>query len=85
MIFSEEKHHVKEYDYQIRIDTTGIGNYRGVILIWARGDEQYNPCFEIPTRTEFKAAQAARIEAASLARELICTGAIESLLQSPAA
>lgn len=74
------KYHIGGYDYEICVYSGTSGTYRGVILIIAHAGVLFSPILEIPTPTHFMAERAARLEAESLAHQLINTGAIVALL-----
>lgn len=75
-----DKHQIKGFEYQVCVYSNGPGKYLGVILVTSRNGIPFSPIIEIPTLTHFGADRAARIEAGSLALELIHTGAIDALL-----
>lgn len=74
------KQQINGYEYQICVYSKGPDSYLGVILVTSRDGTPFSPIIEIPTLTHFGAKQAANIEADSLARQLIHTGAIDALL-----
>lgn len=69
-----------EYEYCIASYRKSDGMYQGMILLTAYAGIQYSPIIEIPTPSVFKADRAARIEASTIAYELIETGAIIALV-----
>lgn len=68
------------YDYQLGAYPTLQGSHRGLIFLMAFAGTPFSPAIKIPTPTNFRSEQAARIEASALAYQLILTGLISTLI-----
>ena len=66
------------YDYQLGTYSTLQGSHRGLIFLMAFAGTPFSPAIKIPTPTNFRTDQAARIEASALAHQLILTDAIRT-------
>ncbi len=66
------------YDYKLGAYPTPQGSHRGLIFLVAFSGTPFSPAIKIPTPTNFRTDQAARIEASALAHQLILTDAIKT-------